>query len=142
MRKLFCVCVFQLCVISSVGQRSREPAAVPHNITVIHLRCLFFSGQNKSVPLENAEEREILMVFLHAGSGGGYTWVEYKEEGERKWSLDLRSLKAGQRRRSHDSSKYFTLSFISSVYEHKYDERDARRRKNVVPGLEAVRLIV
>lgn len=87
MRKLFCVCVFQLCVISSVGQRSREPAAVTHNITVIHLRCLFFSGQNKSVPLENAEEREILMVFLHAGSGGGILGlnIKRKEKGSGVW---------------------------------------------------------
>lgn len=61
-------------------------------------------------------------------------------------SLDLRSLKAGQWRSSRDSSKYFTLSFISSVYEQKYDERDAEREKiaepNVDAGLEAVRLIV
>lgn len=80
------MCVFQLCVISSVGQRSREPAAVPHSITAIHLRCLFFTGQNKSVPLENAEEREILMVFLHAEEADNITWDEYKEEGERNWT--------------------------------------------------------
>lgn len=99
------MCVFQLCVISSVRQRSREPAAVPHNITVIHLRCLFFTGQNKSVPLENAEEREILMVFLHVGGEAEYTWVEYKEEGGKNWtqSLDLRRLKAGRWRSSQDS---------------------------------------
>lgn len=101
MRKLFCVCecVFQLCVISSVGQRSREPAAVPHNITVIHLRCLFFTGQNKSVPLENAEEREILMVFLYDGEGVGGSKIKRKEKVDsgfgfekfESWSVEVES---------------------------------------------------